>query len=412
MNVPPGVELQTVDVITDDDGRFYEPALEALAEMGVLEDTACGRELICPDETIERWVMAVWLVRVLEDVDPGEVSSSRFGDVDADRWWVPFVERLADLGVTKGCAAEPAAFCPDEPVTRAQMATFLVRAFDLAPAPSAGFVDTEGNTHKVKIDALAANRIAVGCATNPARFCPDDDVTRGQMATFLGRALGVVPLPPAVSKPAVPERIAFIRQLEGYYDVFVVDADGRNTRRLTQGNEDALPGFYGGLAWSPDGTRLAFRGDPVSPGGWEIFVAQADGGGVHQVTDNDWHDFHASWSPDGRIIFIASTKRRVVRVMDEDGGSVQDLTPNGWDQNPVWSPDGSRIAFSRQSPSGGSDYEIWVMDADGNNQRQLTDDDRWGENPSWSPDSTHIAFHSRIIVFDTVENRFKVTGRL
>ena len=210
-----------------------------------------------------------------------------------------------------------------------------------------------------------------------------------------------------MSKPAVPERIAFIRQLEGYYDVFVVDADGRNTRRLTQGNEDALPGFYGGLAWSPDGTRLAFREDPVSPGGWEIFVAQADGGGVHLVTDNDWHDFHASWSPDGRIIFIASTKRRVVRVMDEDGGSVQDLTPNGWDQNPVWSPDGSRIAFSRQSPSGGSDYEIWVMDADGNNQRQLTDDDRWGENPSWSPDSTHIAFHSRIIVFDTVENRFK-----
>ena len=133
MNVPPGVELQTVDVFTDDDGRFYEPALEALAEMGVLEDTACGRELICPDEAIERWVMAVWLVRVLEDVDPGEVSSSRFVDVDADRWWAPFVERLAELGVTKGCAAEPAAFCPDDDVTRGQMATFLGRALGVVP---------------------------------------------------------------------------------------------------------------------------------------------------------------------------------------------------------------------------------------------------------------------------------------
>jgi TolB protein len=394
------------DVFTDDEGRFYEPALEALAERGILEDTQCGRDLICPDQAMERWVMAVWLVRALDGVDPGEISSSQFADVDADRWWAPFVERLAELGVTKGCAVEPAAFCPDGFVTRGQMATFLSRAFDLASAPSAGFADTQGNSHESRIDALAAAGITAGCGIKPARFCPDDDVSRGQMGTFLARALGLVPLPPSHSKPAVPERIAFFRWVDGFYDVFVVDADGTNTQRLTHGNSIHLPGFYGGLAWSSDGTRLTFHGDPDGPGGWAIFVAQADGTGVLQVFRTERHSFHPSWSPDGRIIFITDNKN-VVRVIDADGGSAQDLLTEGLVENPVWSPDGSRIAFSRRSPTLHSDYEIWVMDADGSNQKQLTDSDRWSENPTWSPDNTHIAFHSRIIVYDTIEKRYK-----
>ena len=76
--------------------------------------------------------MAVWLVRVLDGVDP-VVSVSRFADVDPDEWWAPFVERLAVLGVTAGCATGPARYCPDDVVTRAQMATFLIRAIDMVP---------------------------------------------------------------------------------------------------------------------------------------------------------------------------------------------------------------------------------------------------------------------------------------
>ena len=63
----------------DDDGGFYEPAIEALAEKGILEDTECGEELFCPDDEIERWVMAVWLVRVLEDDKHGEVIPAILG---------------------------------------------------------------------------------------------------------------------------------------------------------------------------------------------------------------------------------------------------------------------------------------------------------------------------------------------
>ena len=153
--------------------------------------------MFCPREPVLRWVIAVWLVRVLGD-EPAQAGSSRFSDVDAEEWWAPYVETLADLGVTKGCDTEPLRFCPDESVTRAQMASFLVRAFALEAAGSAGFADTAGNTHEEHIDALAAARYTAGCAVGPLRYCPDQAVTRAEMATFLARALGLLSLPGGV----------------------------------------------------------------------------------------------------------------------------------------------------------------------------------------------------------------------
>ena len=394
------------DVFGDDDGQYYERALEALAEMGVLEGTECGEGLVCPEDPIERWVMAVWLVRVLDDAEPAEVATSRFGDVDSARWWAPYVQRLAELGVTKGCAVDPAGFCPDEPVTRAQMASFLTRAFGLAAAPSAGFEDTGGNTHEQDIDALAAAGITVGCSTEAVLYCPGDDVSRGQMATFLTRALGLVPLPGPVTGP-VPERIAFFGFVNGLYDVFVVDADGSNRRQLTHNNDNGFPAFFGGPAWSPDGTRLAFRTRDFEESDWDISVAFADGSGVEQITENDWHDTEPAWSPDGRIAYVTGTIGDGIWVIDPDDGTVEKLTKGHDDRHPMWSPDGTRIAFARRMLDFDSDYDIWVMDANGANPRQLTDNDRWDEEPEWSPDGTRIAFHARTIVYDRTENQFK-----
>ena len=188
---------------SDDDGSVHEPALDALAARGVLAGMECGEGLICPSEPLKRWEMAVWLVRVLDGSDPAAVDASRFVDVDAEQWWVSFVERLYLLEVTVGCATEPARFCPDRDVTRAEMATFLKRAFDLELAPSAGFTDVSGGSHAANIDALAAAGITMGCAADPLRYCPDRDVTRAQMATFLARALGLIEQPPSVRFTAV-----------------------------------------------------------------------------------------------------------------------------------------------------------------------------------------------------------------
>ena len=169
----------------------HAPAVAALDGLGVFEGTACGEGLFCPGEPVRRWTMAVWLVRVLEESEP-QAGSSRFVDVDDSEWWMPHVERLADLGITHGCATEPARFCPEDPVTRAQMASFLSRAFGLeAPEgpPEVVFSDVGEGVHTDSIYALLASGITVGCASEPeARFCPGRFTTRAQMASFLERA--------------------------------------------------------------------------------------------------------------------------------------------------------------------------------------------------------------------------------
>jgi len=172
-----------------DEGDWHEPAINALAERGLFEDTLC-EDGFCPDVPVERWVMAVWLVRALG----GEVTTtgtSRFADVDAAEWWSPYAEELAAREITRGCATGPLRYCPDDTVNRAQMASFLVRAFDLEPAESsAGFADVDvGRTHGADIDALFAAGVTAGCGTDPLRYCPGQAVKRGEMATFLHRAL-------------------------------------------------------------------------------------------------------------------------------------------------------------------------------------------------------------------------------
>ena len=179
----PGAAPADIDL-----GTEHFDAVEALTVDGVLEGTGCGLGLFCPGDPIPRWMMAVWLVRVADGQDPEPVSASRFVDVDASQWWAGHVERLAEMGITVGCVSEPAQYCPDDPVTRAQLATFLKRAFLLDPAIPAGFTDTDGSVHEAAIDALHAAGITVGCSADPLRFCPGRATTRGQMALFLERA--------------------------------------------------------------------------------------------------------------------------------------------------------------------------------------------------------------------------------
>ena len=163
-------------------------AVKALVDDGVLEGTECVPGRFCAGDPIPRWLLAVWLVRVVDGQDPEPAGATRFADVDSGQWWAAHVERLAELGITVGCAAEPARYCPDEPVTRAQMATFLRRAFDLDAAVPTGFVDTGGSVHAAAIDALFRAGITRGCSAEPLRFCPDRATTRGHMALFLHRA--------------------------------------------------------------------------------------------------------------------------------------------------------------------------------------------------------------------------------
>jgi len=192
----PSAVLAQDGLFGDVNSGVHEPAISALAERGVFVGTLCGEDLLCPGDEIARSTVAVWLVRVLEDAEPPPVAEPRFDDVDRTNWEARYIERLAELDVTAGCATDPLRFCPDQPVSRAQTASLLVRAFDLQPAGGAGFADTAGSAHRAAIDALAAAGVTAGCATDPLRYCPDRPVTRAEMATLLARALGIIAAPP------------------------------------------------------------------------------------------------------------------------------------------------------------------------------------------------------------------------
>ena len=99
----------------------------------------------------------------------------------------PDIQAIAEIGVTNGCG--PALYCPSNEVTREQMASFLVRALDLEPVATGPFTDLAPNVHFGDINALAAAGITLGCAAD--RFCPTDPVQRDQMASFLARAFSL-----------------------------------------------------------------------------------------------------------------------------------------------------------------------------------------------------------------------------
>jgi WD40-like Beta Propeller Repeat len=155
-----------------------------------------------------------------------------------------------------------------------------------------------------------------------------------------------------------------------------------------------------GATPSEHGGRIVYAG--ALGGNWVIHTTRPDGTGAAPIPIVDLPDdaFHPSWSPDGsRIVFDARSPgpsaleggNRDLYVVDADGSNLVRLTSeDGWDYQPAWSPDGSRIAFVRNSPV----EDIWVMDADGGAPERLTEGVAFDLSPSWSPEGTHLTFVS------------------
>jgi len=119
---------------------------------------------------------------------PGGSVPGPFIDVPAWHLFATEIGWLSDEGITTGCNPPFGdRFCPAQPVTRAQLASFLARALDLAGSAANYFTDDDGSTHEANINALAAAEITLGCT--PTTFCPNDLITRAQMASLLARAL-------------------------------------------------------------------------------------------------------------------------------------------------------------------------------------------------------------------------------
>ncbi|WP_345349694.1 S-layer homology domain-containing protein [Candidatus Villigracilis affinis] len=126
------------------------------------------------------------------DIGADEYSSSLFADVPSDHWARSWIETLYAAGITSGCGTNPLTFCPDAPVTRAEMAVFLERGMNGAaynPPAATGTVFTDISADywaAAWVEQLFADGITAGCG--PDLYCPNDYVTRDQMAIFLLRA--------------------------------------------------------------------------------------------------------------------------------------------------------------------------------------------------------------------------------
>ncbi len=132
------------------------------------------------------WLAVLVALSVLAAALPATAAGT-FTDDDGSVFEAD-IEYLFALGVTKGCTTTT--FCPEDPVTRAEMAAFFVRLFGYPPSTTAYFTDDNGHFFEPEIDAFRQAGVTTGC-TSTTKFCPDDNVTREQMAAFFSRALGL-----------------------------------------------------------------------------------------------------------------------------------------------------------------------------------------------------------------------------
>ena len=183
------------------------------------------------------------------------------------------------------------------------------------------------------------------------------------------------------------KKIAFTSDRDGNFEIYVMNSDGSNIKRLTKNSADDLE-----PAWSPDGTKIAFASD--RDGNFEIYVMNSDGSDIKRLTKNSADELEPAWSPDGTKIAFASNRdgNFEIYVMNANGGNQVNLTDNHlWDSIPAWSPDGTKIAFASDRDG---DFEIYVMNANGSNKVNLTKNSKWDSMPAWSPDGIGIAFTS------------------
>ena len=275
------------------------------------------------------------------------------------------------------------------------MATFFSSAFGLASGEPASFIDISGTIHQSAINALASARITAGCSSDPPRYCPGHEITVGQMATFLARALGLVPLVDSSPYEAGERYIAF-------------DTPGGYQVTDLAGNEQWVLGHLRGMSWAPDGTHVVFH-RPTEHGrisrvvsGLINAVWKVNATGNNEVRLTKYGQ-DAVWSPAGALIAYGLERwgDRGILVMNTDGRDQLRIRDGGW--FPSWSPDGTKIAFHSGHGYVLRDNTLWkavyVMNSDGRDERQLSDVHvlpesfrRLYDELLWSPDGTSITY--------------------
>jgi len=196
-----------------------------------------------------------------------------------------------------------------------------------------------------------------------------------------------------------PGKIVFTLMGSGGNDgIYMMNADGSNLHQLIMSGEDVI---YGGSAWSPDSSTIAFYSHPIHENTWSIYSINSEGSNLLRLTNmQNAHDYSPTWSPDGsHIMFqrdISSSSGLWIMEMDGSNAHQMDSVNGG---GPEWSRNGNLIVFYTERHG---NPEIYSMNADGTNEQRLTNNiytDVW---PALSPDDSKIAFVSDRYGYNTI----------
>lgn len=188
--------------------------------------------------------------------------------------------------------------------------------------------------------------------------------------------------------------LAFANNEDGDFDLYVVDAVTGRQRLLLDTSADEK-----GPTWSPDGTQIAFSS--TLDGDSEIWLIDSRGNQEpEKLTDENATSVSPDWSPDVDAIAFASNRdgQFDIFVVNTEGGLPQNITGKAFDPSPAhefdpaWSSDGEEISFDGRQGEGA--FDIYVMDPDGSDLRNLTAHSANDHRSSWSPDDSRIMFGS------------------
>lgn len=185
-------------------------------------------------------------------------------------------------------------------------------------------------------------------------------------------------------------RLAFQSFRDNNYEIYIADGDASNETRITNNSAaDISPRLNHGA------DRIAFASK--RDGNYEIYTVSVTGSELKRLTNSAAEDSDPFWSPDGtRILFTSNRDSNYeIYVMNADGSGQTRLTSNSSvDVDPAWSPDGSTIVFvSDRGAPANTGGRLWLMNANGSNQRQI-DTTSWSGNPQFSPDGSKIGFNA------------------